>query len=165
MAHTGRNYKLWFRRDAAWELQNYAFAYPEAYYCYSHGLISSSRYNVEVIGYENAINLNKGYRRIWTSAPSGNIFDNAYWQIETVSQPDEYFDRFRLSIWHSAIIDTPLFDATYKLNESSPVYYNFQGGAMLQLHYLSPDVNVDPDRFAPWIKAARWDRYPTAELP
>lgn len=159
MAHVGKAYKLWFRRDAAWQLNNYRFGWPEAYRVLSHGPISSSRYNVEVIGYENAINLSKEYSRKWVSAPSGNVFDNAYWQVEFPGAPDEPLENIKIGIWHSALIDTPLFSATYRSSELDPDYHFLRCGALIQLHFLSPDVQVDPERFGAIIVAARWDVY------
>jgi len=159
MAHVGKHYKLWFRRDAAWQLNNYAFAYPEAYWLFQHGTILSNRYDFGSLDLRYAINLKKTYDREWVSEPYGGFFDNTYWKVAIESEPDEIFTQFRFSIWHNAIIPFPVFSASYRTNESSPLYYNFQGGAMVQLHFLSPDVQVDPLRFAPWLFAARWDRY------
>lgn len=159
MAHVGKHYKLWFRRDASWELNNYAFGWPEAYHVHQHGLLASARYRVEVVDLKPAINLSKDYSRIWRSETLGNIFDNAYWQVEFPGVPDEKIDRVKFGIWHDAVIDTPLLSATYRFSESSPVYYNLPAGAMTQLHFLSPDIVCDPIRFAPWLFASRWDRY------
>lgn len=159
MAHTGREYKLWFRRDAAWDINNYTYAYPEAYYVYFSGQIASRDYDLSSIRSENAVNLHKLYDRTWVSRITGTVEDNTFWVLQFTNAPDEKLDRLRIAVWHAALIDTPLFDATYRLNESEPVYYNMQGGAMLQLHFLSEKIFVDPVRFQPWIKAARWDRY------
>jgi len=159
MAHVGRSYKLWYRRDASWDLNNYRFGFPEAYLCFSHGTIFSARYSVEVIDYEPAVNLNKGYSRVWRSAPRGNFFDNAYWQLEFRNPAYTQLDNFRFSIWHQAVVDFPLFSATYRKRESSPVYYSLPGGFMEELHFLSPDITVDPVRFQPWVIAARWNVY------
>jgi len=160
MAHVGKVYKLWFRRDAAWQVDNYRFGWPEAYRVLSHGAISSPRYAVEVIDYEFAVNLKKTYDRTWISATRGGIFDNAYWQVFFPGVPDEPIEEIRFGIWHSAIIDTPLFSATYQSSEFDPDYHFIRFGGLRQLHYLSPDVNVDPDRFNLIITAARWDVYP-----
>jgi hypothetical protein len=160
MAHVGQLYKLWYRRDASWNLNNYKFAFPEAYSLFSHGFISSARYNVEVIDQYPAVNLNKSYDRTWVSQSSGGVFDNAYWKLEFRNEVYTQLDNFRFSIWHAAVIDTPLFSATYRKAESSPVYYNLPGGFMEELHFLSPDISVDPDRFQPRVIAARWNEYP-----
>lgn len=159
MAHVGRSYKLWYRRDATWDLNNYRFGFPEAYLVFSHGHIASARYSVEVIDYEPAINLNKTYTRRWVSATKGGFFDNAYWKIEFLEPYETQLDRVKFGIWHSAVIDTPLFSATYRKAESNPVYYNMPFGALEELHFLSPDVLVDPSRFAPVLIAARWNIY------
>lgn len=159
MAHVGKHYKLWFRRDATWDLNNYAFGWPEAYHVHQHGLVTSARYDMTSIDRNVAVNLKKTYDREWVSEPYGGFFDNTYWKISWDSPPDEVWLHFKFEIWHNAIIPSPLFSATYRVRELSPVYYNFQGGAMTQLHWLSPEVTVDPDRFAPWIFASRWDRY------
>lgn len=159
MAHKGKVYKLWWRRDAAWELNNYNFGWPEAYRILSHGLIFSARYAVEVIDYNFALNFKKTYDRTWESEPRGGFFDNAYWRIEFPGPPDEPLELIKFGLWHNAIIDTPLFTATYQFSELDPDYHFMRVGALRQLHFLSPDVQVNPDRFLPIIVAARWDVY------
>lgn len=160
MAHVGKVYKLWFRRDAAWELNNYTFGWPEAYFAVSHGLITSARYAVSQFAKVFPVNLHKDYVRKWTSEQYGGFFDNVYWNLEFPGVPDEPLELVRFSIWHGAIIDTPLFDATYRSALYDPDYHFWRCGNMIELHFLSPDVQVDPERFNLVFAAARWDKYP-----
>jgi len=159
MAHKGKLYKLWFRRDAAWELNNYQFAYPECYRIYYHDLIFSARYAVSQISQVMGVNLSKEYLRSWRSPTYGGIFDNVYWILSITSPPNEPVDEGRFAIWHSAVIDTPLFDATYRTVQTLPQYENFSFQQLKQLHYLSPDISVDPETFKIFFTAARYDRY------
>jgi hypothetical protein len=159
MAHVGRLYRLWFRRDAAWDLNNYKFAFPEAYLLFSHGFMTSARYDVADIDTVFAVNTKKTYDRTWTSEPVGGFFDNAYWQIQFSGPHEEQLETCRFSVWHKAIIDTPLFDATFFKGESSPAYFNARYAGLKQLHFLSGDVQVDPERFHLTIIAARWNVY------
>jgi hypothetical protein len=160
MAHVGKNYKLWFRRDANWDLNNYKFGYPECYFILSHQLIFSARYAVSQIKKVDAVNLYKTYDRVWTSPTYGGFFDNVYWQLEFVDPPDEPINTVRFKIWHDAIIDVPLFDATYGMQHHPTPYYLVETSALMELHWLSPDITVDPERFLIKFAAARWGRYP-----
>jgi len=158
MAHKGRLYKLWFRRDAAWEASfNYTFGWPEAYMLTTSTLMTSARYAVSQMDTVPAINLNKTFDRTWTSAPVGGFFDNAYWRLSFFEDPQEDIRHFKYEVRHSAIIDTPLFSATYQLRNQPGAYPLCQGGHFTELHFLSPDIQVDTERFTLTFFAARWN--------
>jgi len=159
MAHVGKFYKLWFRRDAAPDSNDNKKNYPEAYRFDSPQEFFSSRYAISQLRTVYAVNVSKDYKRIWRSETIGGFFDNAYWQVEFTDVPDIRPAKFRLSFWHDAVIDTPLFDATYGLSHHPGTYALWEGGAMLQLHFLSPDIVLDPDRLLPTISAAGWNIY------
>lgn len=159
MAHKGHAYKLWFRRDASWDLNNYTFGYPECYYISSHATIFSARYAVSQISQVMAVNTKKTYDRLWISETYGGFFDNVYWFLEFKDAPDEPISRVRFSIWHNAVIDFPLFSATYGMQHHPTFYYAVDTSALIELHWLSPDITVDPERFLIKFRAARYDRY------
>jgi len=159
MAHRGKHWKLWFRRDANWNLNNYAEGYPEAYFIRSRDFISSPRYAVSLIDTVVAVNVNKTYDRTWTSAPVGGFFDNVYWIVEMFGRPDESVSTAKFSLWHNAVVDTPLFSATYKCSQVVLGYESLFLSGLVQLHFLSADINVDPVSFRVFIQAARYGRY------
>lgn len=159
MAHKGRLWKLWFRRDASWTENFGALMLPEAFYIPFHTLIFSSRYAVSQIGQVDAINLNKGYVRKWTSPTYGGFFDNVYWTFELLSPPNERVTRTRFAIWHDAIIDTPLYDATYIEPLGNTEWGLWSLRNVETLHFLSPDITVSPYPLQLTIQAARYARY------
>lgn len=159
MAHKGKSYKLWFRRDAAWDLNNYLFGYPECYQLFNYGLMTSARYAVSQMRKVDAVNLSKDYDRTWTSPPYGGFFDNAYWFIRISSPPDERVDKIRFSIWHDAVIPTPLFSATMFVQFVRPQYFGWYLFGIDQLHFLSPDVQVNLTSFFVDLQAATYTRY------
>lgn len=159
MAHKGSPYKLWFRRDANWNLNNYNYGYPECYLVRGNDFISSPRYAVARFGDVDGVNLNKDYLRKWTSPTYGSFFDNVYWTLELQGPVDESITQARFGIWHQALIDTPLFTATYKCSQVVLGYESVFLSGLVQLHYLSPDVTVDPETFRVFFQAARYGRY------
>jgi len=159
MAHKGKIWRLWFRRDAAWSENNYTLAFPEAFYCSFQSGIFSRRYAVSLFPTVNAINLHKDYVRTWESERVGGIFDNVFWRFEIPVAPNAVIDRVRFSIWHGALISTPLYDATYRILGALGEYGNFQMISVETLHFLSVDVTVDPYPLRLNIQAAQYDRY------
>lgn len=155
----GRVWKKWFRADASFDVNFGPFCYPEAFYIAFKSSIFSSRYAVSQIDKVIAVNLHKDFVREWVSPTYGGFFDNVYWKFETLGPPDEPVFRTRFSIWHDAIIPTPLYDATYRT-----ILGNTEWGLWLlqfveTLHWLSPDITVDPYPLRLTIQAARYDRY------
>lgn len=159
MAHKGRYWKLWFRRDAAWFLNVYTYAYPEAYYVTGRDPVVSLRWRVSESLDLNGLNLSKDYDRRWTSAPFGGVFDNAYWSIELLGPPDGLIDGARLRIKHSALIDTPLVDITYDASQSVFGFENFFLHTWRTVHFISPDVTFPENRFRLTVGAATYARY------
>jgi hypothetical protein len=159
MAHVGKNWKLWFRRDAAWDLKNYKTGFAEAYEAHPRYLISSSRYATSLFSTVLAVNTSKDYSRFWRSETVGGFFDNVYWTFELLTPPNEVAAWVRFKIWHDALIPTPLFSADYDcpiLNQGWDVWFLRD---LRQLNFLSPDINVDPNTWQVTIRAAPWIRY------
>lgn len=159
MAHVGKFWKLWWRRDASVLVNNYANGFAEAYQLIGAGPISSSRYRVDALGLVLAINLSKEMNPVWTSEPVGNVFDNVYWRVTLPIEPTLGVSKMRVEIRHHAFIDTPVFDARYNLGLPFGEYDRFSIGTLDQLFFLSPDVDLNPDFFGFNIKAARWQDY------
>jgi len=155
----GRVYKKWFRADAAWDVNFGPFTYPEAFYLPFHSEIFSSRYAVSQIHRVMGINLNKGFVRKWTSPTYGGFFDNVYWTFEVLGPPDEPVFETRFAIWHQAVIDTPLYDATYRSIISTVEWNLWTLLNAKELHWLSPEITVNPYPLRLTIQAARYDRY------
>lgn len=159
MAHKGRLYKNWFRRDAAWSINWGPGMLPEAFECVFNTQIFSARYAVALFPTVLAINLNKTYTRIWTSPVVGGFFDNVYWTFELLSPPNEVVDKIKFGIWHNAIIPTPLYSATYRIQQPLLEWFTYSFSALEQLHFLSPDITVNPFPLRVTIQAARYARY------
>ncbi len=159
MAHKGKPWKLWFRRDATWDQDNYNFGWPEAYRIAIWGDIFSARYAVNLLPDVLAINLNKEYIRTWTSAVVGGFFDNCYWKISFPGVPDENHTQGKFEIWHDAVIPTPLYSVTYRFSDLPVRYTVLRLGFPDIVHFISPDISVDPDHFHPTLQAARYDVY------
>jgi hypothetical protein len=159
MAHKGKVYKLWFRRDAAYNVNASPLKYPEALYIAFKSLIFSSRYAVSQIDQVLGVNLNKTFTRVWTSEVYGGFFDNVYWIFEVLGDPQEPIDRVRFSIWHDAIIDTPLYDATYRFFFPNVQWDEWVILNRETLHFLSPDVTVSGGNLRVTLRAADYTRY------
>lgn len=159
MPHKGRIYKRWFRLDASWDLAFGNLMLPEAFFIPFHTSIFSSKYAVSQIGKVMAVNLHRDYVRTWESPVFGGFFDNVYWTFELLGPPDQYVQRTRFSIWHDAIIDTPLYDATYFEPLANREWGLWTLRNVETLHWLSPDITVNPYPLQLTIQAARYDRY------
>lgn len=159
MAHKGRLWKVWFRRDASWSENFGPLMLPEAFYIPFHSLIFSTRYAVSQISNLNAINLSKEFDRTWRSPTYGGIFDNVYWTFELLSPPNEVVRRTKFGIWHDALIDTPLYSATY-LEPLGNIEWGLWSLRNVEtLHFLSPDITINPFPLQLTIQAARYNRY------
>lgn len=159
MASKGKLWKLWFRRDASWNLNFSPLSMPECIYISFNSTIFSARYAVSQIKQVMAVNLSKEYVRKWTSPTYGGTFDNVYWTFEIEGQPNENPTGLKFAIWHEAVIDTPLYSATYFLPDEFFEWYSWQLLGVKTLHFLSPDITVDPYPLRLAIQAARYDRY------
>jgi len=159
MAHKGKLYKQWFRRDAAWSVNGGYGTYPEAFECVFHTLIFSAKYQVSQFATVLAVNLSKDYVRLWRSEPVGGFFDNAYWQVEMLSPANEVVRQIKFGLWHDAVIDTPLFSATYRTLQSLNEFNIFPIQGLVELHFLSADVTVDPEQFRMSIQHAPYSKY------
>lgn len=132
---------------------------PEAFFLPFNSQIFSARYAVSQIGKVMGINTNKEFVRKWTSPIYGGAFDNVYWTFEILGDPQEFPTRTRFAIWHDAIIDTPLYDATYVSILPNREWGLWTLLSVETLHWLSPDITVDPYPLRLTIQAARYDRY------
>jgi hypothetical protein len=132
---------------------------PEAFHIPFHSLIFSPRYAVSQISQVNAVNLSKEYNRTWRSETYGDFSDNVYWQFELLSPPNEVVRRTKFSIWHDAIIDTPLYSATYFEPLGNLEWGLWSLRNVETLHFLSPFITVDPYPLQLTIQAAGYDRY------
>lgn len=159
MAHKGDRYKLWFRRDAAWNLNNYRFGYPEAYFVRARDAMVSTRWDVSSLDFNVAINTNKEFVRTWTSLPRGTVFDNTYWSIEISGPADESNLQCRFRLLHSALIDTPLFSATYDFSQTVLGFESLFLDQWTTLHFLSPDITLPSHGFRVILDAANYTRY------
>lgn len=159
MAHKGRIYKVWFRRDAAWTENFGPLVYPEAFYLPFHSLIFSARYAVSAIAQVMAINTSKDFVRIWRSPTYGGFFDNVYWTFEVLGEPNEIPVRAKFGIYHDAVIDTPLYVATYHFPLGNTEWGLWDLRNVETLHFLSPDITVSPYPLQLTIQGARYDRY------
>jgi hypothetical protein len=159
MAHKGRRYKLWFRRDAAWNLNDYNYGYPEAYYMRFRSPMVSTRWDLHSLSDATAVNLNKTYTRVWTTPPIGGVFDNTYWSIELLGPPDTYALELRFRLKHAALVDLPLFDATYPINQQVFGYELILADTWTTLHFLSPDISLPNNKFFMDIESAGYLRY------
>lgn len=159
MAHKGKLYKLWFRRDAAWNVNNYRQAFPEAYSLTFHNGPSSARYAVADLGTVLGVNLNKTYTRVWTSEPVGGFFDNAYWRLTTLSEPNDPYEKFRFEMRHSAVIETPLANIVFDVQHKPTSPFNIILGGVLEVQFLSPDITWNPESATIEFLAAGYERY------
>lgn len=159
MAHVGKDWKLWFRRDVSIRVDNYRFAFPEAYKVVVLGPQSSARYAISLLPTVQAINLHKDFELTWRSETVGGFFDNAYWQVTLPLNNQLNVDTMRVQYWHDAIIPTPLFDAIYYVGFPFNSYPAWRNGPLKELLWLSPDITLNPDDYHCHIEAARWDDY------
>lgn len=159
MAHVGKFWKLWWRRDASVFVNNYANGFGEAYQIIGAGPWFSSRYRIDALHLVPAINLSKDFDPVWTSVPVGNFFDNVFWRVTLPIEPTLGVSTMRVEVRHNAAVPTPVFDATYKLGLPFGQYDRFSVGELQTLHFLSPDLDMNPDSFGFNIRAARWDVY------
>jgi len=159
VAHKGKIWKLWFRRDASWSLNNYRTGYPEAYYVRARDAMVSTRWDVSSMDFNVGVNLNKTFDRRWTSEPRGGVFDNSYWSIEVTGPADQHVLQCRFRLTHSALVDTPLFSATYTFDQTFIGFENIFLDQWDTLHFLNPDIHLPSGGFRVFLEAARYARY------
>jgi len=157
--HKGRAWKRWFRADASWTESFGPFLLPEAFFIAFTSPIFSSRYAVSQIKQVLGINTHKDFVRTWTSPTYGGFFDNVYWIFSLIGEPNEIYTRAKFEIWHDAVIDTPLYSATYHFPLGNTEWGLWELRNVETLHFLSPDIVVGPGLLQLTLQAARYDRY------
>lgn len=101
MAHKGRDYKLWFRRDF-WNVRNYRDAAPEAYHVRTLAGVSSSFWNLNPVVNNLAYNtrVDDSAVRQWTSDKAGSTNNPVRWRfiVEDETWEDPKVCRFQILV-------------------------------------------------------------------
>jgi hypothetical protein len=159
MAHVGKDYKLWFRRDANVFLDNYRRGFPEAFRVESLGPMFSARWAISLLKDVLWTNTSKEFSPTWTSVPVGGVFDNVFASVTLPIEPTLRTSVIDLRFDHKALINTPIFHAEYFMSILTEPYRAFSTASLKQLFYLSPDITLNPDNFAMYLRAADWSQY------
>jgi len=159
MAHVGKDYKLWFRRDGSVYLNNYRRGFPEAYRVLIMGPMSSATYSLELLPDTLGINLNKNWDPTWRSPTVGDTFSSCYWQITLPPEPVLGQPQITFKIFHDALVPTPLYSAEYQVGFPFGSYPQWRNGSLSHVNFLSPSITLNPDTFRWQIEAAPWSVY------
>lgn len=159
MAHKGKHYKLWFRRDCNLLLNNNRMGWPEAYKIVAMGPMLSARYAINALPAELLINTNKTFDLTWTSPVVGGFFDNVRMTVELPLEFSVGSPGIKIRIVHTAIINTPIFSAEYTVGFPFGNYPAWRTNQLHHLSFLSPDITLNPDTFQLHIAAATYAFY------
>lgn len=159
MAHVGKDYKLWFRRDCNLLLNNNRRGFPEAYKIVAIGPMFSAKYAISLLKNELLINTKKTFDLTWEGAKVGGFFDGCHLEVGLPLEFAVHSVGIDIRIVHDAAIPTPLFSAVYTVGFPFGNYPAWRTNQLVELRYLSPDITLNPDTFSLFIEAAPWSVY------
>jgi hypothetical protein len=140
-------------------VNNYRLGWPEAFKVLVMGPMASSTYSLELLPGTLAINTKKTFDPTWVSPVVGDFFSSCYWQVTLPVEPTLGQPGLTFKIWHSAIIDTPLYSADYAVGFPFGFYPQWRNGTLIRVNFLSPSIALNPDTFRWHIQAAGWNDY------
>lgn len=159
MAHKGKLYKLWFRRDAAFNLNNFKFGYPEAFQAFNTNQIFSPKWAVALWQSVLGVNVSTDLVRKWTSDPVGGFFNNAYWSVEVTSPPAEKITEIDFRMTHEAIVDVPLIHFIMEAQQPILDYGSIFADRIKEVRWLDPDIFIELNNFQFTLEAAGYGIY------
>lgn len=158
MAHVGKFYKLWFRRDLAVSLNNYKFAYPEAFVLTISG-ISSTFFQLHGIDDSLLVNTRRDSTTIreWvgpnTTPPPVKV--QPIVEVTDTNWGDEREFHFRLEVSLGfRVLDFKCVSEVPQLR-----YGTWQARFVTDVIVLDSRINYTPGNFFIKVEAADWSRY------
>lgn len=105
MAHKGKHYKLWFRRDWSVQLNNYEWAFPEAFEV-TENIIRWDGHEIDALERVLGLNLSTGHdaKRLWRSDPVFGPGANFRWEMEVTDANYDEMKTFNFRLYRGATL-------------------------------------------------------------
>lgn len=158
MAHIGRLYKLWFRRDFTLNGRFHDRGYPEAYVLGFRG-ISSEFWRLDRLQLGQLL-INKakepGILRRWDMELT-HSFPRIRAQIEVLGDPTTLQPIIAFRVFNSSTFR--ILDLRYQMRMFDFDYQSFQSGVAPEIVVKDTSITIDPDNNLVGCNAADWASY------
>lgn len=158
MAHKGKRYKLWVRRDLATTVLNYNDAYPEAYILGFTG-VSSAFFQLERINGGLIYNTRKdsSIRRLWLGNDTTGPGIQLRTSVEVTDDPPGLPVKFTWTVFVGQIFR--ILEVQCETTPETSGYESFHNNTVPTVTIQDSRIDIDMINFRCGCTAARYDRY------